>query len=459
MGGRIPPESLAGLGRNTHLSLLGLMSLSSPAEAAVGDTTWVRTFDHDFINWATPHVQEFDFPDTSHHSQQVLLYYRLECPAAPGDCDPWDRLGYLQVLRETALGRDTEPVEIARIVTPYDITGSNYPGSCTWVIDVSDYEPLLHGRVTLSNYIESWIGGERGWIVTLDFAFIEGQPEYKPYQIINLWQNYWCVYGDPSRPIEDVLRPIDVPVEAEADLVKVRVITTGHGQGNTGNCAEFCSKVHSITVNGTSWEHNLWRADCSTNPCSPQGGTWRYPRAGWCPGADVVPWDVDVTAASSGSLATIDYSVTPYENFCRPNNPNCVSGQTCPDCNYNYNGHTEPFYAVQGQLILYEHNAASAAPPAQASHRFGGDTRQVQPTRFPGWIGYELAEGGLARLAIIDAGGRLVRDLGSAVASPGPNRVHWDGRDDAGRRAPAGLHFLRVRAGSETVVRRTIVIG
>ena len=62
------------------------------------DSTWVMTFDHDFYNWATPHEDNFTFPPLTERFAQVLLHYTIECPTAPGDCDPWDRLGYLKVL-------------------------------------------------------------------------------------------------------------------------------------------------------------------------------------------------------------------------------------------------------------------------------------------------------------------------------------------------------------------------
>ena len=38
-----------------------------------------------------------------------------------------------------------------------------------------------------------------------------------------------------------------------------------------------------------------------------------------------------------------------YVDLCHPNNPNCVSGVTCPDCNSSYN----PNIVVDGELIVY----------------------------------------------------------------------------------------------------------
>jgi hypothetical protein len=316
-------------------------------------STWVMTFDHDFYNWATPHEQTFVFPPLSESYSQVLLHYTIECPTAPGDCDPWDRIGYLKVLHEE-LDETVTEYEIARIITPYDITGGSYPGSCSWVLDVSDYRSLLHDEVTLSNYIETWIGGERGWIVTIEFEFVPGTPDYEVHSIVNLWSGYHMVFGDPDNPIDANLQPQDLGIAADVVAGKIRAVTTGHGQGNTDNAAEFSRKWHEVSIDGVATSHRLFRTDCPQNPCSPQGGTWQYNRAGWCPGDKVDPWDVDVTARLQGGVSsTFDYEVEPYENLCRPNNPTCVSGVTCPDCNYNSTGHTQPHYALVGQLILY----------------------------------------------------------------------------------------------------------
>jgi hypothetical protein len=440
------------------------VGLARPAGAAPGDTTWVRTFDHDFYNWATPHEQTFEFPDTSVGYGRILLRYRIGCPEAPGDCDPWDRIGYLRVMHDTgevdSLGEPViEPYEIARIITPYDITGGTRPDSCTWILDVTDYETFLHDTVTLSNYIESWIGGIRGWIVTIDFAFIEGEKAWEPFRVINLWGRYYAVYGDPSRPIEDVLAPMDVEIDAAAARVKVRVITTGHGQGNTDNAAEFAPKEHTIVANTDTTSHILWRTDCNVNPCSPQGGTWAYSRAGWCPGDKVDPWDVDASfSVTPGEIATFDYDIQAYENFCRPDNPDCVSGVTCPDCNYNSTGHTEPHYAIQSQLVLYKAGTLSAGDPAAPAAEVSLDQNRPNPFNPATAITYFIPDGRAVRLVIFDAGGRIVREIRRSHRSGGKYTVLWDGRDDRGQAVASGAYFYSLEPGAKTQPKKMILV-
>jgi hypothetical protein len=427
-----------------HLSLCILLayagfvlaaSLPAAASAATAvDTTWVRTFDHDFYNWATPHVQTFMFPDSGLRCRQVLMRYRIECPSSPNTCDPWDRLGHLRVFAP----RDT--FEIARIVTPYSIGNR----SCTWTLDVTDYRPILHDQVTLENYIETWINGSNGWIVTIDFGFIRGAPLIEPYRLVNLWRSDYAVYGDPARPIEDWTLPKDVLIDAGADVVKFRAIATGHGQGNTQNCTEFCEKKHTIIANGNSTWHYVWRGDCESNTCSPQGGSWTFDRAGWCPGDKVTPWDVDITPwVTPGETATLDYVIQNYENLCRPGNPSCP----CTDCNYNANGHTEPIWTFQTQLVYYRLVNQADVGESDGTIPSGITIQQNTPNPFrpTTTIRYTVDAPGAVRLVIFDAGGRTVREITREHAAAGAFRILWDGRDDGGNRAPAGVYFYRVQ--------------
>ena len=40
--------------------------------------------------------------------------------------DPWDRLGWVKVYDDP----DSISYEIARVITPYNIVGGGYPGTC-----------------------------------------------------------------------------------------------------------------------------------------------------------------------------------------------------------------------------------------------------------------------------------------------------------------------------------------
>ncbi len=421
--------------KKTFYVLVTPLLFISLKSAHADDTTWVTTFNQTFQNWADVHYDNFSLPDTNTHYKQILMYYTIGCPAA--GCDPWDRLGWIKLYVDS-----TTNYEIARIVTPYNIVGSGYPGQCVFVMDVTDYMPLLHDSVRLGSYIESWIGGSRGWLVTVKFAFIHGEIENKPFKVVNLWQNNHVLYGDPSQPPESYLTPQIVMIDGITTKAKVRITTTGHGQGNTDNAAEFSYKIHTLTVGATSTEHYLWRSDCSSNPCSPQGGTWQYPRAGWCPGASVIPFEVDASnSVIPGQNVTLSYALQQYENFCRPNNPSCISGQTCSDCNYNNNGHTEPHYTIQGQLILYKDNPSSHVNQIGTEVPKSFSLKQNYPNPFnpETKIEFDLPAKSFINLSVFDVNGKLIKTLVNGELSQGRYETQWNASD-----YPSGIYFCKL---------------
>ena len=111
---------------------------------------------------------------------------------------------------------------------------------------------------------------------------------------------------------DTVVVPVDVPV-ATASQVTLRSFISGHGFGGNENCAEFCSKEHSYSLGDGSWDREVWREGCEdTVTDGTQQGTWKYDRAGWCPGAQVFPWDMDATDSWSGDSVSVGYDVEDY---------------------------------------------------------------------------------------------------------------------------------------------------
>ncbi|MFY0601975.1 MAG: hypothetical protein JXR03_20040 [Cyclobacteriaceae bacterium] len=262
------------------------------------------------------------FPDDLTDYSQILMNIRLDCPT--GGCDPWDQPAKISIVE------NGEDLEIARYITPFGI------GTCApWTIDVTDFKDRLAGLVRLKSFIQVW--GSSGWLLTVNFEFIKGDesPVFKRSRLI--WGNDYLVYGDPniSHDIEEKTFTMDENTTSS----HIRMIVTGHGQANTDNAAEFSDKTHRIVVNGeTAAMHHLFKADCEDNPCSPQSGTWRFDRAGWCPGQGVIPFNQDITEAmEAGQVVTIDYELQDYTNFL--------------NTDYNGSSHTEPHYRVWGYLV------------------------------------------------------------------------------------------------------------
>lgn len=288
------------------------------------------------------------FPADGVYSK-ITLHLSLACPS--GGCDPWDRFGTLGLVTAKAQdGGADEVIEIMRFITPYHVGAS-------WDLDVTDLRPLLRGDVTLRAFIDTWVGpGSQygdGWLLSASFEMTGGIPEKIPDQILPVWSPRNVVYGDPMQPIEGAAPPQTINLPA-ASAYAIRSFVTGHGQGNANNCAEFCARTHTLTAGATPYAQKIWRNDCNTTAAPNQQGTWKYARAGWCPGADVKPWTIDVTADLTGKQeATFAYDVESYVNTCSPTATVCSGCTLGTGCDYDGSAHTEPFYALSTLLITY----------------------------------------------------------------------------------------------------------
>jgi Peptide-N-glycosidase F, C terminal/Peptide-N-glycosidase F, N terminal len=310
--------------------------------------------------------QQVAFPSTGAFSK-IDMHVTLKCPS--NGCDPWDRAGSIDLVEAaTTDGGPETLVELGRFMTPYGITsGVNAPPS--WDIDVTELRPLLVGTVTLRVFIDTWVpqgnaaayGG--GWVVGTTFEMTGGVAAKAPVVVLPLWT--WNTtnkeptevpYGDPNTPIATSVPPRSIELPAGPTSWGVRSTITGHGQANLDNCSEFCSRDHWWTVGTMMNKSTVWRTDCSSYPSQ---GTYQYPRAGWCPGASVIPWDLDVTSqVSAGSSTTFTYGVDAYLNTCNASANDdgglctgCSSGESCA---YDGSDHTAPFFYVSSLLIGFE---------------------------------------------------------------------------------------------------------
>ncbi|MBD3162787.1 MAG: hypothetical protein GF346_10380 [Candidatus Eisenbacteria bacterium] len=60
---------------------------------------------------------------------------------------------------------------------------------------------------------------------------------------------------------------------------------------------------------------------------------------------------------------------------------------------------------------------------------------------------------------VVDPTGRIVARLEIPVDGEGPFEIVWDGRTASGRRAPAGVYFLRVRGADRVMARQVLWVG
>lgn len=72
-------------------------------------------------------------------------------------------------------------------------------------------------------------------------------------------------------------------------------------------------------------------------------------------------------------------------------------------------------------------------------------------------IEYALPQAGPVKLAVYNILGQQVRLLVNETQEAGYRRVTWNGRDDAGKEVTSGVYFIRLNAGQQQVMGRTIV--
>lgn len=96
-----------------------------------------------------------------------------------------------------------------------------------------------------------------------------------------------------------------------------------------------------------------------------------------------------------------------------------------------------------------------AGPPGAAG-AFRLFAVQPNPSAAGAAAVFDLPAARPVRVRVLDVGGRLVRTLAAGRREAGRHAVHWDGADDAGARAPAGLYWFEVTAGTDRAFTKCI---
>jgi hypothetical protein len=119
--------------------------------------------------------------------------------------------------------------------------------------------------------------------------------------------------------------------------------------------------------------------------------------------------------------------------------------------------------AIDSIRVLVFDPAAQPAPVA-----VGPDARPVQlalrevapnPMRGHARLHFELARSARIRLDVLDLQGRRVRTLLDRTLEGGAGQsATWDGRDEAGRRVPAGLYVVRLASEGRSTTRRLVLL-
>lgn len=254
------------------------------------------------VNDASRHTirQKVQFPTDAAAAGRAIL--TLTLAPTPRGLDAWDRFASVRLHH-----KDGQTYELVRYITPYR-------RAWEWTIDVSDLTPLFTGDAELEVFCETY--GE-GWTVSVAFDFYQGMRTdgLRPVKVINLWNGNFPI-GYAKQPFEKAVTPKTFNVPSKTAAVKVRTMVTGHGMSpNTGNAGEFYALWRRIEVGERQWYDLLWKTDVYLNPVRPQGGTWKFSRAGWAPGSIAEAWTVDITGAIKvGSPVTVGYGLEPFVN-------------------------------------------------------------------------------------------------------------------------------------------------
>lgn len=338
------------------LLFIFFITFTLSSQAAPGDTTSV--FVHNATNMTSygNYDQEGVFPDGSKSYRKVLMTYTLGC--ASSGCSGWDyttqiffrrptsnydsTIIHLDTISTTPLTVDTtwnvyevlEDMELGRVITPYGTYMANNSSgySNAWkhryYFDVTDYVHLLQDTCM----IRAFYGGySSGFSVTLRFDFIEGTPAREVLSIQNIYKGS-SDYSNSNNFEATYFNQKTVYAPSNAVSARIFSTITGHGFDNNVSCAEFCSRQYTVNTNnnylGTA---TIWKDDCGKNPIYPQGGTWVYDRAGWCPGSKANVHEFEWSSFDAGLNNTIDFDLQ----------------------NYTWSGTQAPSYIVNAQAVFY----------------------------------------------------------------------------------------------------------
>lgn len=297
-----------------NCALIIILFFVSVSFSKPGDTSVVQTFT---FNDITKRRGTFTFPDNGRRWAKILMIRTLKCDAATTQdkypCGEWDYTTNT-LLYVSRFPGDTvkEIFELENFVTPY---GKNldYNGEKGWsyIYDVTDYSPLLKGEVDLSS-------GNQQELLDLKFIFIEGIPPRDVIEIRNLYK--WGMYNYGELSVNNKLGFINIPLRADARGYKLKARITGHREVGAYACCEWQSKTHRYTWGNKEFREILsnwivWK-DCGRNPVFPQGGTWQFDRAGWCPGSPAQIFEFEMTNKfkPGDTITNFDYEIEPYSN-------------------------------------------------------------------------------------------------------------------------------------------------
>jgi hypothetical protein len=265
-------------------------------------------------------------------------------------------------------------------------------------------------------------------------AFSTGPPDGLAGEPPN---NQTCVvcHGDfPLNSGDGMLELLDVPTNlTPGETYSLMVRLDDPGQSRWG--FELTVLNDQDEASGTLVVTDPASTQLSDNP-APAPDYLKHTSAGTAPGTSGPrAWVFDWTAGA-------DTEVTFY-----------VAGNAA-------NNSGDPFgdyiYAIQASAGGATSVVSGRGPALRSGVRL--DQNHPNPFNPATSIGFSLESGAQVSLRILDAGGRIVRELLDGRQAAGVYSVTWDGRDDAGQRVASGVYFYRLIAGEQASTRKMTLL-
>lgn len=310
------------------LAIACFCCISFGAQAATGDTTVIVV--HTLSNLASPPSNDDVwqvFPNNSTTYQKIVMKFTLGCGTP--NCSGWDytvnaSLGKKSgTLDSTIVAIDTTTLdttwsysphvdfmEVGRLITPYgtymanNSNGFNNSWTHPYYYDVTDYASILKDSVNVRVRYDGWTDA---FSARIEFIFIEGPPTRTVQKVTEVYNTY-IGYPDVTG-FESVAVPKQFYIDPSVTSAKVLLIMTGHGSQGEFDPHSFHIKVNNQNV----YSRLLWKDDCDITAIAPQGGTWIFSRANWCPGEQVPVFEADITPyITPGQNVVLDLDFDDY---------------------------------------------------------------------------------------------------------------------------------------------------
>ena len=122
-------------------------------------------------------------------------------------------------------------------------------------------------------------------------------------------------------------------------------------------------------------------------------------------------------------------------------------------------GCVDAFAAVSQALLVDPTTAPTAGPWVQEAARLApAHPNPFRPREGAVALAFSLAAPATVRMGVYDVAGRRLATLVAEPLGAGEHAARWDGRDDQGRPASAGVYLCRLEVGASSLARRLVLL-